>query len=79
VAPETETSGFRLGVFARDRRDIGSNEMMRGFGSGMGAISTDSTRVTLASHDAVGDMVVGLVSVAVNMYATVPRSNYALD
>jgi hypothetical protein len=41
--------------------------MMRGFGSGKGAISIDSMRLTFASHDVVGEMVVGRVSVAVNM------------
>lgn len=33
-------------------------------------------RLTFVSHDAVGDMVVGRVMVAVNMYDIVPRSNF---
>jgi hypothetical protein len=40
--------------------------MTRGFGSGIRAMSTESMKVTLASHDVVGDMVVGRVSVAVS-------------
>jgi TnpA family transposase len=53
--------------FARVRRDMGSKEMMRGFGWGIGAMSTASSRLTLVSHEVVGEMVVGRVSVAVSM------------
>lgn len=69
-------SGRFRGVLARRRRDIGSKDIMRGLGSGMGAMSMDSIRLTFVSHDAVGDMVVGRVIVAVNMYDIVPRSNF---
>lgn len=41
----------------------------------MGAISMVSIRYTFVSHDVVGEIVVGRVIVAVNMYDTVPRSN----
>lgn len=55
--------------------DIGSKDMTRGFGNNIGAMSIESVRYTFVSHDVVGDIVVGRVSVAVNMYETVPRSN----
>lgn len=67
--------GFRVD-FVRLRFDIGSKEMTRVFGSGMGAISIVSMNWTFVSHDDVGDMAVGRVSVAVSKYETVPRSNY---
>jgi hypothetical protein len=60
-------SGRLRDVFARPRRDMGSNEIIRGFGSTTGAMSIDSTRLTLVSHEAVGEIVVGRVSVAVSM------------
>jgi hypothetical protein len=63
----TAVLGRFRGVFARDRREMGSNDMMRGFGSGIGAMSIESTRLTLASHDVVGEIVVGRVRVAVSM------------
>jgi hypothetical protein len=46
---------------------MGSREITLGFGSGIGAISMDSTRETLVSHDVVGEIVVGRVKVAVSM------------
>jgi hypothetical protein len=54
---------------------MGSREMTLGLGSGIGAISTTSISETGVSHDDVGEMVVGRVRVAVNIYETVPRSN----
>ena len=54
---------------------MGSNEMMRGFGSAIGAISIESIKLTFVSHDVAGEIVVGRVNVAVSMYDTVPRSN----
>jgi hypothetical protein len=75
VSAPAVSGRFRDGL-ARRRRDMGSKDIIRGFGSGMGAMSIDSMRLTFVSHDAVGDMVVGRVMVAVNMYDTVPRSNF---
>lgn len=68
---------FGLLVLARALRDIGSSEITRDLGSGICAMSIASMRYTLVSHDVVGDMVVGRVSVEVNMYEIVPRSNWS--
>jgi hypothetical protein len=46
--------------------DTGSNVMIFGFGTGRGAISTDSRRTIRLSQDKVGEMVVGRVKVAVS-------------
>jgi|TARA_R110002003_G_scaffold13_6_gene908 hypothetical protein len=46
---------------------MGSKEMMRGFGSGIGAMSIESIKLTFVSHDVVGEMVVGRVNVAVSI------------
>jgi hypothetical protein len=47
--------------------DMGSNEMTRAFGGGMGPISTDSTKEILQSQLEVAAIDVGLVIVAVIM------------
>jgi hypothetical protein len=60
-------SGRLRGVFARPRREMGSNEIIRGFGSIMGAMSMESIKLTFASHEVVGEIVVGRVIVAVSM------------
>ena len=67
---------FRDG-FVRALREIGSNDITLGFGTGIGATSTISISETLVSVDDVGDIVVGRVSVAVSIYEIVPRSNCA--
>jgi hypothetical protein len=46
---------------------MGSNEIIRGFGSIMGAMSIESIKLTFASHEVVGEIVVGRVIVAVSM------------
>jgi hypothetical protein len=53
----------------------GSRVMTLGFGGLSVAMSISSVRLTLQSHISLGDIVVGLVSVEVIMYETVPRSN----
>ncbi len=68
------TGRFREG-FVRARFETGSSEMIRGLGSGIDAISIRFIRDTFVLWDVVGDMAVGRVRVAVNMYAIVPRSN----
>ena len=69
------TCGNFFGALVRPLRDIGSSEMILGFGSGIEATSSMSMKCTLVSVDDTGDMVVGFVILAVNMYAIVPRSN----
>jgi hypothetical protein len=51
----------------RALREIGSKDITLDLGSGIGAMSMTSISETGASHDDVGDMVVGRVSVDVNM------------
>jgi hypothetical protein len=46
---------------------MGSSEMTRGFNPPIGAMSIESMRLTFVSHEVVGEIVVGRVSVAVNM------------
>jgi hypothetical protein len=67
---------FRDG-FVRALREIGSSDITLGLGMGIGATSTTSISETGVSHDDVGEMVVGRVSVDVSIYDMVPRSNYA--
>jgi hypothetical protein len=59
--------GLFRAVLGRDLRDMGSREITRGLGSGIGAMSIVSIRNTFVSHDVVGEIVVGRVSVDVNM------------
>lgn len=66
AAVEVVPARFREDL-PRVRLDMGSKEMTRGFGTNTGAISTVSVTYTLVSHEVVGDMVVGRVSVAVSM------------
>jgi hypothetical protein len=60
----------------RALREIGSKDITLGLGSGIGATSMTSISETLVSHEDVGEMVVGRVSVDVSIYDIVPRSNY---
>lgn len=64
-----------IDFFLRVRFDIGSRKIVRGRGACSDPISTFSTSITFLSQDEVGAIDVGLVSVAVTMYETVPRSN----
>jgi hypothetical protein len=71
------TGAFRL-LFVcllLPRRDIGSREMTRGFGWYNVAISMSSWYPIMQSQVMVGDIVVGLVTVALIMYVIDPRSN----
>ena len=65
--PSAAATGRFRAVLPRARRDMGSSDIIRGFGSGTGAISIVSVRYTFVSHEAVGDMVVGRVKVAFSM------------
>ena len=83
-APSTLCCGESAGVvrflvllLALDLRSIGSSDMTLGFGSRIGAISIVSTKSTFVSCVVVGEIVVGRVNVADNMYEIVPRSNYS--
>jgi hypothetical protein len=62
--PSVAVVGRFRDALPRPRLDIGSSDIMRGFGSGTGAMSIVSVRCTFESHEAVGDMVVGRVNVA---------------
>ena len=64
-------------LLALDLRNIGSSDITLGFGSRIGAISIVSTRYTFVSCVVVGEIGVGRVNVADNMYEIVPRSNYS--
>jgi hypothetical protein len=66
---------FFSAFFLLDLRDIGSNEITRGFGGGIGPMSIVSTREIFRSQLDVAVIDVGLVMVAVIMYAMVPLSN----
>lgn len=57
--------GFR--ALVRVLLDMGSSDITRGLSGGTGAISMVSVRYTLVSHEAVGDMVVGRVRVALSI------------
>jgi hypothetical protein len=76
--PSAAAVGRFRDALPRVRLDMGSKDIMRGFGSGTGAMSIVSVRYTFESHEAVGDMVVGRVKVAFSIYETVPRSNCVL-
>jgi hypothetical protein len=67
AASDTPVSGRLRAVLGLLLLEIGSKEMMRGLGSGIGAMSIASLRYTLASQDVVGNMVVGRVNVDVSM------------
>lgn len=58
------------------RLDIGSREIVRGFGGFIGPMSTVSTRDIFWSQLDVGAIEVGRVIVEVIIYEIVPRSNY---
>lgn len=62
-------------LFFLDFLEMGSRYMVRGRGGRRGPTSTCSTSSTLRSQLVVGLMDVGLVNVAVMVYAIVPRSN----
>jgi hypothetical protein len=81
-APSTLCCGESVGVIrllalllVLDLRDIGSSDMTLGFGWSIGATSIVSTRYTFVSCVVVGEIVVGRVKVADNIYEIVPRSN----
>jgi hypothetical protein len=66
---------FFAAFFLLDLLDIGSNDMTLGLGGSIGPMSTVSTRDTFRSQLDVAAIDVGLVMVAVIMYAMVPLSN----
>lgn len=67
---------FDFALLLLDRREMGSKDIVRGFGGVRSPTSTVSMRFTFRSHDEVAAIEVGRVIVDLITYEIVPRSNY---